>query len=167
MASKMDMENIKARVAQAMETLLRAADERISWDQRVAGESHGAALSSYTLLPGVYSLEPVASQQEVDGGDPAIPSFPAPSVDGVDGSVRIVLHGDNKFEYSWAMKRRVGRGMEHLVEMTGTWHKPTLNRTRRGELDQRVFLSADQIRFQRLSNFGASPGLAWTSSCLS
>lgn len=159
MASKIDIEHVKSQVVKAMETLLRAADERISWNQPTAGESHGPDSASYTFLPGVYSLEPAghaASQQEIDGGDPASLSSPAPPADGADGGIRIVLHGDNTFEYVWTMKRRVGRGMKHMVEMTGSWHKPMLNRTRRGELDQRVFLSADRVRFQRLSNYGTS-----------
>ncbi|GLD93348.1 hypothetical protein PINS_up001940 [Pythium insidiosum] len=37
--------------------------------------------------------------------------------------------------------------------MTGEWNKPVLNRSRRGDEDQRTFLTARRIRFQRLSNY--------------
>ncbi|KAG6615877.1 uncharacterized protein IUM83_12039 [Phytophthora cinnamomi] len=84
---------------------------------------------------------------------------PLPSIDATsegDGSkTRIILHGDNTFEYVWTMKRGGARAMEFTVEMEGVWSKPVLNRTRRGEEDQRVFLSAKRVRFQRLSNYDA------------
>lgn len=161
MATTIDVDNIKVHIARAMESLLRAADERISWSQQTGAECSATSDAPYTFLPGVYNLEPhrlAGHQSDTDATPDATinQSIPAPPPsDGSDTEMRVVLHGDNTFEYLWKVKRNVGRGMEHLVEMVGKWHKPTLNRTRRGQLDQRVFLSAEKIRFQRLSNYGA------------
>ncbi|KAG7385614.1 hypothetical protein PHYPSEUDO_001266 [Phytophthora pseudosyringae] len=180
MLTKQDMDRLKSQVEFAMEVLLRAADERVSWKQ--PGDSPSPETPIYAFLPGVYTSEPphaappqpqhqedsahdaakVAPLKTAVSTRSAISQPPTPVVaapeNGVgegDGSrTRVVLHGDNSFEYVWTMRRSGARAMEFTVEMEGGWTKPELNRTRRGEEDQRVFLSAKRIRFQRLSNYG-------------
>lgn len=169
MLTKQDVELLKSQVESAMEVLLRAADERVSWKQTGTPET-----PAYAFLPGVYtSIAAQAAtaqpqQQEDNANDSAtkpksaIPQqqpSPLPSAETGEGDgskTRIILHGDNTFEYVWTMKRSGARAMEFTVEMEGVWSKPVLNRTRRGEEDQRIFLSAKRVRFQRLSNYGTS-----------
>ncbi|KAG7396419.1 hypothetical protein PHYBOEH_002287 [Phytophthora boehmeriae] len=136
-----------------MEVLLRAADERVSWKQ-----DKSDAAPSYSFLPGVYmstapigTSTPVQPEEELPG--PRDQPNVEPAIDGDGSKTRVILHGDNTFEYMWSMKRSGARAMEFTVEMEGVWNKPVLNRTRRGEEDQRVSLSANRIRFQRLSNY--------------
>ncbi|KAE8882267.1 hypothetical protein PF005_g14854 [Phytophthora fragariae] len=172
MLTKQDVELLKSQVESAMEVLLRAADERVSWKQ--TGSASPPDTPAYAFLPGVYTsvAAPAATaqphQQDDDSGAkvaplksaiPPLQSSPLPSAEAAgegDGSkIRIVLHGDNTFEYMWTMKRSGARAMEFTVEMEGVWSKPVLNRTRRGEEDQRIFLSTKRARFQRLSNYDA------------
>ncbi|KAL3657356.1 hypothetical protein V7S43_017675 [Phytophthora oleae] len=168
MLTKQDVDLLKTRVESAMEVLLRAADERVSWKQ--LGGSPETPM--YAFLPGVYASVPPPQlqhpeEQTHDGAKTAslksattsraLTSPVVTATDNIgegDGSkTQIILHGDNTFEYVWTMKRGGARAMEFTVEMDGNWSKPVLNRTRRGEEDQRVFLSAKRIRFQRLSNY--------------
>lgn len=181
MLSKQEVELLKSKVELAMEVLLRAADERVSWKQTEDTLSSEGPV--YTFLPGVYSsTAPLANllaaqpqEAEHEPGSTPAPLKAAPSrmsiqpstqslapigpsteppAEGDGSKTQIVLHGDNTFEYVWSMRRSGVRAMEFTVEMEGVWNKPVLNRTRRGDEDQRVFLSAKRIRFQRLSNFG-------------
>ncbi|POM73649.1 Hypothetical protein PHPALM_9487 [Phytophthora palmivora] len=157
-----------------MEILLRAADERVSW--KSPGNELSPETPIYAFLPGVYTstTSQVHSQhQEGHLHDPQPPQSLTPIVATIDADgesdgskTRVILHGDNTFEYVWIMKRSGVRAMEFTVEMEGGWTKPVLNRTRRGEEDQRIFLSAKRIRFQRLSNYG-STGAALPGQILS
>ncbi|KAF4030395.1 hypothetical protein GN244_ATG17815 [Phytophthora infestans] len=166
MLTKQDVDHLKSQVEFAMEVLLRAADERISW--KMPGDSAASGAPFYAFLPGFYeSASPQTTsahlphQDEVGTHELANvksqpPSSPTSAVatDTADGSkTQIKLHGDNTFEYVWTMKRSGVRAMEFTVEMEGKWTKPVLNRTRRGQEDQRVILSAQRIRFHRLSNY--------------
>ncbi|KAF4133507.1 hypothetical protein GN958_ATG17312, partial [Phytophthora infestans] len=168
-----------SQVEFAMEVLLRAADERISW--KMPGDSAASGAPFYAFLPGFYeSASPQTTsahlphQDEVGTHELANvksqpPSSPTSAVatDTADGSkTQIKLHGDNTFEYVWTMKRSGVRAMEFTVEMEGKWTKPVLNRTRRGQEDQRVILSAQRIRFHRLSNY-ESTGAALPAQILS
>ncbi|ETP04590.1 hypothetical protein F441_18661 [Phytophthora nicotianae CJ01A1] len=158
-----------------MEVLLRAADERISWNSTTPDAP------KYVFLPGIYTtvapqtaptqpqhqedgthdltkIAPLKSALSIRSSIAQLPSSPTPVVtdsasEGDGSKIRIILHGDNTFEYVWTMKRSGVRAMEFAVEMEGRWTKPVLNRTRRGQEDQRVILSAQRIRFQRLSNY--------------
>ncbi|KAK1947646.1 hypothetical protein P3T76_001656 [Phytophthora citrophthora] len=168
MLTKQDVDLLKTRVEAAMEVLLRAADERVSW--KLLGVSPESPI--YAFLPGVYTSVPPQSQHQEDNTYDADKIAPLKAsltskalispavattdnaVEGDGSKIQIILHGDNTFEYVWTMKRTGVRAMEFTVEMDGSWNKPVLNRTRRGEEDQRVFLSAKRIRFQRLSNYG-------------
>ncbi|DBA04804.1 TPA: hypothetical protein N0F65_004441 [Lagenidium giganteum] len=182
----MDVTVLKTHVSLAMEELLRAADSRVSWRQPEfappldSNEERPPAML-YTFLPGVYVLQP---STDIPLSAPSSPtatvaptgsaaplsavstagatSTTAPSDqhqhDVNDGEVRLLLHGDNTFEYFWNLKRSGLRAMEHYVEMTGLWSKPVLNRTRRGDEDQRVFLTVKKMRFQRFSNYDAEQG---------
>jgi len=176
MLSKQDVEHLKAQVESAMEILLRAADERVSWKH--FGDPTHAEDPVYTFLPGVYtSVAPqsatlqqqedsetgakvaplkvaVSSRASISQPSSQPPATTATEAEGDGSKTRVILHGDNTFEYLWTMKRSGARAMEFTLEMEGGWSKPVLNRTRRGEEDQRVFLSAKRIRFQRLSNYG-------------
>ncbi|KAJ8526096.1 hypothetical protein ON010_g15082 [Phytophthora cinnamomi] len=123
MLSKEDVEQLKSKVESAMEVLLRAADERVSWKQ--SGATSTPETPVYAFLPGVYtSMAAQAAsaqphQQDENANDASTkmtpkssnsqqPS-PLPSIDATsegDGSkTRIILHGDNTFEYVWTMKR--------------------------------------------------------------
>lgn len=190
MLTKQDVQHLKSQVEFAMEVLLRAADERVSWKQ--TGDASSPKTPVYVFLPGGYtSIRPspqaatLQSQQQEEGAHDAAKIAPlksalsslfsisqaplqqsslAPVVstteaatEGDGSKIRIILHGDNTFEYAWTMKRSGARAMEFTVEMEGCWAKPVLNRTRRGEEDQRISLSAQRIRFQRLSNYGRFP----------
>ncbi|KAG1691296.1 hypothetical protein DVH05_027159 [Phytophthora capsici] len=168
MLTKQDVDLLKTRVEAAIEVLLRAADERVSWKQ--LGGSPETPI--YTFLPGIYASVPPSQPSHQDeithDGTNAAPLKPgmtsraltSPVVtttenagEGDGSKIQIILHGDNTFEYVWTLRRSGARAMEFTVEMDGNWSKPVLNRTRRGEEDQRVFLSAKRIRFQRLSNY--------------
>lgn len=169
MAGKIDLLRLKTQVEVAMETLLRAADERVSWKQSPhqpsvhnevnvtpALDTAVGASQPYTFIPGVYCSSPrggnagATHESDSDAIHPAAHT----NTEMNDGELRVVLHGDNAFEYMWTMKRSGTRAMEFCVEMTGHWSKPVLNRSRRGDEDQRVFLHAHKMRFQRLSNYG-------------
>ncbi|RLN63183.1 hypothetical protein BBJ28_00009734 [Nothophytophthora sp. Chile5] len=169
MLTDQEVERLKAQVELAMEVLLRAADERVSWKQ--PGESSGSEGGpAYSFLPGVYTTEPPPATPSVPqepgsvnntSDKSALPEHSPPvataaeaTSEGDGSKVRLVLHGDNTFEYLWSMRRSGARAMEFTVEMEGDWSKPVLNRTRRGEDDQRVFLTVRRMRFQRLSNYG-------------
>ncbi|ETI34739.1 hypothetical protein L917_18001 [Phytophthora nicotianae] len=171
-----------------MEVLLRAADERISWNSTTPDAP------KYVFLPGIYTtvapqtaptqpqhqedgthdltkIAPLKSALSIRSSIAQLPSSPTPVVtdsasEGDGSKIRIILHGDNTFEYVWTMKRSGVRAMEFAVEMEGRWTKPVLNRTRRGQEDQRVILSAQRIRFQRLSNY-ESTGAALPAQILS
>lgn len=170
MAGKIDLVRLKAQVEAAMETLLRAADARVSWKQAShqqqpipseATNTNSGSSSPYTFIPGVYCSFPsgittTSHENDSDSAHPTPPPVAAThgNTELNDGELRVVLHGDNSFEYTWTMKRSGARAMEFCVEMTGKWTKPVLNRSRRGDEDQRVFLHATKMRFQRLSNYG-------------
>ncbi|TYZ63077.1 hypothetical protein PybrP1_011765 [[Pythium] brassicae (nom. inval.)] len=176
MVSSLDLARLKTQIEAAMEELLRAADARVSWKQQehsdgddltavatVDANAEASSQATYTFLPGVYcSHGPQSAQGGKFSSPPALPT--AAAAHGVaelnDGEVRVVLHGDNTFEYTWTMKRSGPHPMEFRVEMAGEWTKPVLNRSRRGADDQRVFLSVKKMRFQRLSNYDAETG-AW------
>eukprot|EP00644_Phytophthora_capsici_P009305 jgi/Phyca11/107480/e_gw1.13.719.1 len=181
MLTKQDVDLLKTRVEAAIEVLLRAADERVSWKQ--LGGSPETPI--YTFLPGIYTSVPPSQPSHQDeithDGTNAAPLKPgmtsraltSPVVtttenagEGDGSKIQIILHGDNTFEYVWTLRRSGARAMEFTVEMDGNWSKPVLNRTRRGEEDQRVFLSAKRIRFQRLSNYG-NTGAALPAQILS
>ncbi|GMF10677.1 unnamed protein product [Phytophthora lilii] len=149
MLTKQDINRLKSQVEFAMEVLLRAADQRVSWKQ--SGDSSPPEGPVYAFLPGVYtsvapqtaSLQP--QQQDEGTHDQAkvaplksamssrssiaqpshqpsslAPIGPATDTAEGDGSkTRIVLHGDNTFEYVWTMKRSGARAMEFTVEMEG------------------------------------------------
>ncbi|RLN96231.1 hypothetical protein BBJ28_00009120, partial [Nothophytophthora sp. Chile5] len=167
MLTDQEVERLKSQVELAMEVLLHAADERVSWKQ--PGETSASEGGpTYSFLPGVYTTEPPpatapASQEPEsvhdESDNSALPGHSSPvaateaTSEGDGSKVRLVLHGDNTFEYLWSMRRSGARAMEFTVEMEGDWSKPVLNRTRRGEDDQRVFLTARRMRFQRLSNY--------------
>jgi hypothetical protein len=152
---KIDVTALRGHVEAALEDLLRAADEKVSW--RVVNNSNLLSQGlvetvptsakatkgpfSYTFLPGVYSSHPSESEESTTVND-----------DGARTS--LILHGDNTFEYHWSMKRNGSRPSEHYVEIHGEWKKPLLNRTRRGEEDQRLFLIGRKIKFQRNSHYG-------------
>lgn len=157
MTGSLDLVRLKTQVEAAMETLLRAADARVSWKQQQQSDHDSDAASqqesAYTFLPGVYhSLSP-HSAHDGESSPASAHGSAEPSSDG--DVVRVVLHGDNSFEYLWTMRRSGPRAMEFSIEMRGEWTKPVLNRSRRGTEDQRVFLCVRKMRFQRLSNYGA------------
>lgn len=168
MLTKQDVELLKSQVESAMEVLLRAADERVSWKQTGTPET-----PAYAFLPGVYtSIAAQAAtaqpqQQEDNANDSATKPKSAipqqqPRLCPVLRLVRATEQDPDHtprrqhLQYVWTMKRSGARAMEFTVEMEGVWSKPVLNRTRRGEEDQRIFLSAKRVRFQRLSNYGTS-----------
>jgi hypothetical protein len=140
---QLDVVALKAQVETAMEVLLRAADARVQWKPpKVSAEPPDSRQTLYSFLPGVYrSVEPQYHEVHT-----------SPASD--HGAVTLLLHGDSTFEYTWEMHRPIPRAMEYRVELVGVWSKPVLNRSRRGDDDQRVFLTAKRIRFQRLSNYG-------------
>lgn len=145
MDKPLDVAMMKSHVESAMEALLRAADACVRWKQphtTHGGEDVPTKPSLYSFLPGVYR------SRDADGA--------VTSADSDNGAFTLFLHGDNTFEYSWQLRRPAPRAMEYIVEMTGGWHKPVLNRSRRGDDDQRVFLTTKRIRFQRQSNYDAS-----------
>lgn len=154
MPSEQDVEYLKAKVGYALEFLLQAADERVSWNQ--SEDPTTSERSAYTFLPGIYlsRSSQYLQHEENDVISPASSSI-SPSVgnQGGDSTTQIILHGDNKFEYLRTIKRSGARAMELTVEMEGDWSKPVLNRTRRGQNDQRVTLQAQRIRFQWLPNY--------------
>ncbi|CEG42872.1 uncharacterized protein PHALS_13109 [Plasmopara halstedii] len=152
MLTEQDVEHLKYQVASALETLLRTADECVSWKQPQDLPAIKEPL--YTFLPGIYKsissqMAPTHAQYE----DAPSVAMLGGAFQGNESTLRIILHGDHKFEYMWTMKRNGDRAMEMTVEMEGTWSKPVLNRTRRGQEDNRITLSAQRIRFQRLSNY--------------
>lgn len=169
MTGTLDLAQLKTQVEAAMETLLRAADARVSWKQPAAREplqdsddtehhdndDPASVQQAYTFIPGVYSSQPPQGGAGHESDAAASVPHPHTTSELSDGELRVVLHGDNTFEYAWSMKRSAPRAMEFSVEMIGEWRKPVLNRSRRGEDDQRVFLYAKKMRFQRLSNYGA------------
>ncbi|KAJ0401344.1 hypothetical protein ATCC90586_001761 [Pythium insidiosum] len=146
MLTKAALNELKDHVEEAIDKLLRAADSRVSWRQPSALEPQdGSSQEQYSYLPGVYCHPATAADASPSDGPEA----------NEQGCIRVVLHGDNTFEYRWSFSRRAPRAMEYTVEMTGEWSKPVLNRSRRGDDDQRTFLTARRIRFQRLSNYDA------------
>lgn len=164
--NNLDLTRLETQIEAAMEELLRAADARVSWKQQhhsheddaitVAASDADAGASNqatYTFLPGVYRSHMQEGEPSLSEPPTTLAAHVAPELN--DGEVRVVLHGDNTFDYTWTMKRSGPRAMEFCVEMVGEWTKPVLNRSRRGAEDQRVFLSVRKMRFQRLSNYGA------------
>lgn len=172
MVEKIDLLRLKTQVEAAMETLLRAADERVSWKQSPhqhqfvhmettpSSDSGSGTSAPYAFIPGVYCSSPpgggaaTTHENDSDSAHPSPTTALHTNTELNDGELRVVLHGDNTFEYTWTMKRSGVRAMEFCVEMTGSWNKPVLNRSRRGDEDQRVFLHVKRMRFQRLSNYG-------------
>lgn len=150
--------------------LLRAADARVCW---TVGQDESTK-QTYRFLPGLYVSPPPHDHQDPEATSMApVTNSEHAAATGENGcKIRLLLHGDNTFQYFWSMKRSGTRAMEHSVEITGVWNKPILNRTRRGAEDQRLFLTARKMRFQRCSNYGESlspcvPGVGITLLCIS
>ncbi|TMW55900.1 hypothetical protein Poli38472_008548 [Pythium oligandrum] len=155
----LDLKPLKPHVEAAIEALLRAADARVSWKQPSVNGDEGDPTTEiprvpYAFLPGVYkSATPSSESTTHNSSSEAMLPSQTMEAESEHGAIQLLLHGDNTFEYTWTMKRRAPRAMEYTVEMRGQWSKPVLNRSRRGDEDQRVFLTTSRIRFQRLSNF--------------
>lgn len=154
--TSLDINRLRGHVEGAMEALLRAADARVCWTTR---QDESSAKQTYRFLPGLYVTPPPHDHVDPDATNASATTPVAhtehAATDDNGSKIRLLLHGDNTFEYFWSMKRTGTRAMEHSVEITGEWHKPILNRTRRGDDDQRLFLTARKMRFQRCSNYGA------------
>ncbi|KAF1333652.1 hypothetical protein FI667_g2487, partial [Globisporangium splendens] len=137
MAGKIDLFRLQTQVEAAMEALLR-----------IPASAPTDSLP-YAFLPGVYrSVSPNSRERDTNVvASGASPVTHASTAELNDGELQLVLYGDNTFEYSWTMKRSGARAMEFSVEMQGEWKKPALNRSRRGDEDQRMFLHTKRMRF--------------------
>ncbi|GMF36576.1 unnamed protein product [Phytophthora fragariaefolia] len=78
MLTKQDVEHLKSQVESAMEVLLRAADERVSWKQ--IGDAPTPEAPIYAFLPGIYLSTAAQTaqpqQQDDNANDPGSKAVP-------------------------------------------------------------------------------------------